>query len=61
MTGTIGKHKLYLWSLGAIVNIAKRIESIIKSGKIYIIEYLHKLIEEDFFFLKEKMYKRKGC
>jgi len=60
VTGVIGKHKFAYDLWGAAVNFASRMESTSKPGKIHISENLHKLIEDDFRFLKRKALKVKG-
>ena len=60
VTGVIGKHKFAYDLWGAAVNFASRMESTSRPGKIHISENLHKLIEDDFRFLKRKALKVKG-
>ena len=60
VTGVIGKHKFAYDLWGAAVNFASRMESTSEPGKIHISESLHKLIKEDFRFIKRKGLKVKG-
>ena len=60
VTGVIGKHKFAYDLWGAAVNFASRMESTSEPGKIHISENLHKLIKEDFRFIKRKGLKVKG-
>ena len=60
VTGVIGKHKFAYDLWGSAVNFASRMESTSKPGKIHISENLHKIIKDDFSFIKRKDLKVKG-
>ena len=60
VTGVIGKNKFAYDLWGAAVNMASRMESTSKTGKIHISERVKSLIGEEYSFKKRKDVKIKG-
>ena len=60
VTGVIGKHKFAYDLWGAAVNMASRMESTSKPGKIHVSKDLYSLVKNDFNFKKRNEVQLKG-
>ena len=60
VTGVIGKHKFAYDLWGAAVNMASRMESTSKPGKIHVSKDLYRLVKDDFNFTERNEVQLKG-
>ena len=60
VTGVIGKHKFAYDLWGAAVNMASRMESTSKPGKIHVSKDLYALVKDDFNFIERNEVQLKG-
>ena len=60
VTGVIGKHKFAYDLWGAAVNMASRMETTSKPGKIHVSKDLYSFVKDDFKFKKRNEVQLKG-